>query len=449
MFNLLRHFAIRSFLGVLVAALLLATFYRHIEIQEATEFARKSNLTLAELVLDSIRPELGEYLESAANLGSQEIRQAPFPSALAAAITESMGKASIAKVRIYNQRGVIVFSSAQRELGNVDATNPAFLLARAGESGSEISYNDAFSFFTPRLDDDNVVRTFVPARSSSAHAVRGALAIYVDLSPSVAQNEREVLTVTTGIALILILLYAALLFIIVRAKKVIDAQQYTIRERTETLETVSLQLLASDEAQKLNLAFNLHEGLAQSLTAVKVGIEQGLERTLPAVTRDESLNTALAALQGAIEEVQEMAAELRPPSLDELGLLPTIRWYCREFEYLHPDIQIEQQISVQEQEIPEQLKIVIYRIIEAVFKDIGNDSRKDRIRLSLQPSAKAIVLAIEDIPQQSPSAATAPDSDQPRLRFAAAQERATLSGGAFTAAFNREGGITLNASWSM
>lgn len=450
MFNLLRHYAIRSFFGILVAAVLLAAFYRHIEVEEATEFARKSNLALAEAVLDSVRPELGEYLESVANLGPREISGAPFPRPLALAIAGLMERTSIAKVRIYNSRGVVAYSSAPQEAGSIHAGDADFISASKGQAVSDLVYRDLFSVFGQQPEEDNMVRTFVPVRSGSTEPVRGALATYVDLRPVVAQNEREVLIVVTGVLIILLLLYAALLLVVMRAKMLIDAQQDIIRERTATLETLSVQLLAGEEAEKLNLAHNLHEGLAQTLTAVKSRIETSLEKFPADLMRDKSLHTALASLQDAIDEVQEMAADLRPSSLDELGLLPTIRWYCREFEQMHPEIHVEQDISVQEQAIPEQLKIVIYRIIEAVFKDIGKNAHKDRIRLRLQPEAGAIILAIDDIPQESATAAPAPGrSASPRLRFAAAQERATLSGGAFSAAFNREGGVTLHASWAM
>jgi signal transduction histidine kinase len=264
-------------------------------------------------------------------------------------------------------------------------------------------------------------------------------------------RETTELVRTGGIVLVLTLLYFAQLLVVMRAKRKIEVQQGTIRQRTANLEKLSIQLLAGAEAEKLHLALDLHEGLAQKLIVAKSSIERSLERSSAGAARDQSLATALSALHGAIEEVQEMATELRPSSLDELGLLPTIRWYCREFEHLHPDIRIEKEISLQERDIPEELKIVIYRIIEAVLKDIGNDARKDRIRLRLQPNGKLIILAIDDIPQDAASVATAPGAGtlNPRMRFAAAQERTTLSGGAFSAAFNHDGGITLHASWAM
>ncbi|MCX7143465.1 MAG: histidine kinase [Proteobacteria bacterium] len=316
MFNLMRHYAITSFISVLVAAVLLTAFYRHVEVQETTDFARKTNIALTEAVLDSVRLDLGEYLGAASNLGPREIARAPFPSTLAATIVRLMEKTSIGEVRIYNNLGVIVFSTRDQVVGTIDPGSSGFASASKGQSASDLVYRDAFSSFGRATEGDNLVHTFVPVRLGPAGAISGVLATDVDLSPAVAQTEREVFTVIGGILLILMLLYSAQLLVVMRAKKVIEAQQDTIRERTETLEAMSLQLLTGEEAQKLNLAVSLHEGLAQTLTAVKVGIEQGLERTLPETSRDKSLNTAISALQGAIEEVQEMAAELRPSSLD-------------------------------------------------------------------------------------------------------------------------------------
>ena len=453
MFNLLRHYAKTSLVGMLVAATLLAALYRHIEIHEGTEFANKSNLALAEVMLESVRPELGDYLASVSNQGPREIAKDAFPPSLAMNIAGLMSKASIRKVRIYNDLGVVSYSTERHEIGSVGTGNSELAATMSkGHAVSAVVYRDAFSFFSPRSDDDNLLRTFVPVRLGPAESIRGALVTYVDLSPVVAQQEREVLQVVGGIMSILMLLYGALLFVVMRANKAIKAQQETIRERTATLERLSFQLLAGTEAEKMNLAANLHEGLAQRLSAIKSGIECSMERNSGTAASDDSLITSVESLQSAIEEVQDMATELRPSSLDELGLLPTIRWLCREFEYLHPDIRIEQQVSLQEQEIPVQLKIVIYRIIEAVLKDIGDNAHRDRIRLRLEPNGKTIILAIDDVPQDLTAAATTlslKGTAHPQPRFAAAHERATLSGGAFSAAFNREGGITLNASWAM
>jgi signal transduction histidine kinase len=450
MFNPLRHFALRSFVSILVAAVLLTAFYRHLEIKETTEFARKSNLALAEALLDSFRLDLGEYLETVTNLGPQAISTNPFPPQLAVALTSLSKKMSLTKVQVYNKKGVVVFSTDRHEIGSLANNESGFVSASKGQAVSDLSYRDAFSIFGQQQDEDNLMRTFLPVQLGAGKPVWGALATFEDLNPTVAQSKREILAIIGGMALILSLLYSVLLLVVMQAKKVIDAQQETIRERTSILETLSVQLIADEEAEKSRLAASLHDGLAQTLSAIKSQIEQSLERQPADIARNETLNIALSGLQGAIEEAQELATELRPSSLDELGLLPTISWYCREFQYLHPDIQIEQQVLVQEQDIPKQLKTVIYRIVEAVLKDIGEHAHRDRIRLSLQPSGNAIILSVDDIPQEPLPAMTlfGAEDRNLKLRFAAAQERATLSGGAFSAVRNREGGVTLQASWA-
>lgn len=451
-FNLLRYYAVASLISVLVVAVLLAAFYRHVEVQEGVELARGSHLALAESVLNSVRPGLVNYLESVTNFGPRGVSRADFPASLASVIRRIMDDdASAIVVRIYNNRGIVVFSTQSGQVGWIDSDKSGFITAISGKVGSDFTYPDLFSRFDQAKQDDNLMQTFIPVRGNRAGAILGVLMIGADLGPPAARNEREFFTAIAGIVAILAVLYSVLFFIVLRARKVIERQQKTIRDRTLTLEAFYVQLLAGEETEKEKLATGLHEGFARTLSAIKVRIEDGLDRIAANMSWGESLRPAVLALQGVIEEVKETAMELRPPTLDELGLLPTIQWFCREFEYLHPDIRIDQQISVQEAEIPGPLKIVIYRIIETAIKDISQDADIDRIRLALRSTGKTITLSIDDIPRDLDCVTAAPSGSvvNPSVRFAAAQERTTLSGGVFSTAKNEEGGTTLHACWAM
>jgi PAS domain S-box-containing protein len=247
-----------------------------------------------------------------------------------------------------------------------------------------------------------------------------------------------------------------------------------IRERTGALEMLSAKMLSGDEMEKKKLAFGLHEGLAQTLITIKMRIEYKLAQFAASKAHDESLASIIPLLQSVIKDVQAIATGLRPSSLDELGLLPTIDWFCREFERLHPAIGVEEEISVHEKDVPAPLKIVIYRIIESAFTNIARYESTDRIALALQLEHGVITLAIDDTSQDSRYAATTErdtDSD-PHARFGEAQadrrrarraerrdsdlqarfgeakERTTLSGGSFTIARSKAGGVTLRASWA-
>ncbi len=253
-----------------------------------------------------------------------------------------------------------------------------------------------------------------------------------------------------GIASIMLLLYGVLFVSVQRAKAIVETQQASIRERTHTLETLFAQLLKNEEKEKEELATGLHEDLAQTLSAIKIRIENSLGQRKANVPSTETLSSAVSALQGVIEELQQTAMELRPPSLEELGLLPTIRWFCREFENVHTGIRIEQKISVQEEQIPAPLRIVIYRIIESALNEIARSGHTNQVRLALRLTADAITVGIEYIPQDPAFAAPA-NRDRPPAplkRFVVAQERISQSGGTFLTAQNKEGGIALQAYWA-
>jgi PAS domain S-box-containing protein len=221
-----------------------------------------------------------------------------------------------------------------------------------------------------------------------------------------------------------------------------------IRERTSALEMLSAKMLCSDEMDKKKLAFGLHEGLAQTLVTIRVRIERILKQHAQSKKCQDLLESIVPLLQSAIEDVRSIAIGLRPPILDDLGLLPTISWFCREFDRAHPAIEVAEDISLQEQDVPAPLKIVIYRIIESAFMNIARDENADQVELALQREEGAITLAIDDTSRDSRYAATAEHDTDLHGRFGEARERTTLSGGHFTIARCKTGGIRLCASWA-
>jgi PAS domain S-box-containing protein len=223
-----------------------------------------------------------------------------------------------------------------------------------------------------------------------------------------------------------------------------------IRERTSALEMLSAKMLRSDELEKKNLAYGLHEGLAQTLALIKLRVERNLEAYPANSAPDESQVSTVALLQSVINDVEAIATALRPSSLDEIGLLRTINWFCREFDRLHPAIQILEEITVQENDVPEPLKIVIYRIIESAFANIARYENADQIALALQRKGGEITMAIEDTSHDTRYAATAERRQADlQTRFGEAQERTKLSGGNFKIARGNAGRITLRASWAV
>jgi signal transduction histidine kinase len=431
MFKLLRFYSAASFVLIFLAASLLALFYRQTTLPWIEHLAKGNNLAVARTALNSVEPELAAYLAAGAH---------KLPAGLDARLHRITRDTATSSIDIYDRRGLPIFSTHADAPAR--ARDPGLLAALDGRVSGSMIFRDGVAGGA-----DHPMRTYTPIRGSPSGPVLGVFETHTDMSHLVEESEGILLSVLVGAEFILALLYAMLFLVVRHARNVIAAQQETIRERTASLEILSQGLLNGEETSRKKIAYDLHEGLAQTLSAIKVHVEYGTLLNKGA----QPLESLVPVLQEAIHEVRTIATELRPSSLDELGLLPTIDWYCREFERLHPEIRILRDISLPEDRIPAQLKIVIYRIVESAFRNIAKYSSTDSIRFALHLAEDMIHLVIGDTPSEQPAVATlarfAPDSS-PQLRFAEIRERTSLSGGEFSARTKKSGWVTLHSSWA-
>lgn len=451
MFNLLRFYSVVSFVAVLATALLIALFYRQVAIQGVMQLAERNNLALARTALNSVRPALIDYLDSVAQPALASFSQRSLPPELAEAIHSLMHNNLVARIKIYNQQGMVAFSTSTAQIGADQRDNPGFISAINGRVAATLIYRDSFNSFDAVTEEDNLMQTYIPIRASATKPVQGVFEIYTDVDGLAQQIERTEFIILAGALLILTVLYVALLLVVRRARNVIKSQNQTIRERTETLEILSARMLENEESNKKKIAIELHEGLAQTLSAVKLSLEHSRQKINGDDTIGKSMESLIPMLQSAIEDVRTIATELRPSSIDDLGLLPTINSLCRSFQQQHPGIRVLQDISLQEKDIPAPLKVILYRIIVLALDDIALHTDSDRIQIALRRDRGALTLLVDDTPSESPDlAATTLIEIDPHLesRFAKMLELTTLSGGAFTAARPAAGRIMLHAIWN-
>jgi signal transduction histidine kinase len=312
-----------------------------------------------------------------------------------------------------------------------------------------MTYRDTFNRFEGTTADDNLMHTYIPIRNGQTDPVVGVLEIHTDMNHVIEENNKVLLITLVGAEFILALLYAMLLIVVRHARNIIESQQKTIRERTASLEVLSKRLLKIEEQKRQKIAIDLHEGLAQTLSAIKVNVESSSLQIKANDADTQPLKSIVPVIQSAIREVRSIATELRPSSLDDLGLLPTIDWFCREFEQEYEDIILEREISVHEATIPAPLKIEIYRIIESTFLSIVHYANTDEIRLAILRAGDNLHLRICHSLLEHPSGKSGrlDRGSDPHL-FAEMKERAALSGGTFRATQDSAGWVTLHASWA-
>ena len=216
------------------------------------------------------------------------------------------------------------------------------------------------------------------------------------------------------------------------------------------LRILSSQLLSAEETERKRIARELHDGIGQALSAIKFSVENAIEelRKKPATANIESLASIIPLTRKTIDEVRRIVKDLRPSILDDLGILATIAWFCREFQSIYSTVRIEKEITVKENEIPVSLKTIIYRIMQEALNNTAKHSRADRVRLSLKKSDGSIELAIEDNGQGfNFKQAVYVKNSMRGFGLASMKERAELSGGSFAIKSVAGAGTSIRVLW--
>lgn len=431
MFRMFRFFSLASLVCILIAGVALVLFFRHIAVREIVEFGESNNSVLAEAALNAMRPELLAFLDKTQQAEAAEGR-VQIPGLLAHELDDLMRLRSVARIKIYNRSGRVVYATRTGAIGRLQADNPGFIYAMQGQVSSKLIYRDAFNAFDHVTEDDNLIQTYVPIAAAPETPPQGVLELYVDVDPLVRETERAQWQIIGGALVIMASLYFALLFVVRHAERLIEMQQQAIRERNLTLETLSARMLTAQEDEKKKIAFDLHERIAQTLSAVKLSVESAARQLAARGAGADAMTPMVQAVKEAINDVREVALNLRPSSLDELGLIATIRWFCREYARVHPDVVLAQDLRLAEDEVAEPLKIIVYRVMEEACREIG-EIGAGRIGVGLAGDAHSISLSIDWD--------GGADAD-----LAAARERTLLSGG-YLETLPQPGGRRLRATW--
>jgi signal transduction histidine kinase len=207
----------------------------------------------------------------------------------------------------------------------------------------------------------------------------------------------------------------------------------TLRDSQHQLRHLSAELLHVQEEERKLIASELHGNLGQLLVAVKLGVENTLAHLKKGRISSQKLEPLVPVLQHAIEEVRLLYTKLRPVILDDLGIVATLSWYCREFSKLHPEVDIVASFEVDEEEIPDELKVIIYRLVQDALEITINGGARKKVNLALLRTSKFLSLLIStEALDGNPNHLSGAQCSQRSLNLAAMRERTILSGGEFS-----------------
>jgi signal transduction histidine kinase len=156
-------------------------------------------------------------------------------------------------------------------------------------------------------------------------------------------------------------------------------------EKREQLQALSRKLIEAQEAERRAIARELHDDLGQVLTAIKLNVMRG--------QRDPAETMAL--VDGAIARMRDLAQDLRPPLLDELGLEASLRWYV-EREAGRAGLQVRLALAAIGGRPPPTLETTCFRIAQEALTNVIRHAHAQRVEIELRAGDGSLHLQIRD-----------------------------------------------------
>ncbi len=190
------------------------------------------------------------------------------------------------------------------------------------------------------------------------------------------------------------------------------------------------KLISAQEEERRRISRELHDEASQSLAALALNLED-IADTLPAADREtkKKLDILKERAIQTLGGIRNLALELRPSALDDLGLSMAIDWYARDF-LAKKGVDVKVQITGARKKLPSYTETILFRILQEALTNIAKHAAASQVQVQLELSDTAAVVQIEDNGQGFDAEATLNrKSIGRRLGIHGMMERAALLGG--------------------
>jgi PAS domain S-box-containing protein len=148
------------------------------------------------------------------------------------------------------------------------------------------------------------------------------------------------------------------------------------------------------EQEKSRIARELHDELAQTLTALKMDTIWMRDHVKGDQPAQEKITAMLGMLDTAVASVRRIAADLRPLVLDDLGLVPAIEWAVQNFTQrtgVPCDLVVDESLELQEP-----FATGVFRIVQESLVNVAKHARATRVSVEVEAKGDYLLLRVED-----------------------------------------------------
>lgn len=226
-----------------------------------------------------------------------------------------------------------------------------------------------------------------------------------------------------------------------RAVEIADEITKDLRNSTEQLQAMSRRLVDVQESERRQFSRELHDRVGQNLTALSISLD--ILKTQIADNGNEAfrsrLNDASALLESTAGAIENVMSELRPPMLDDYGLLPALQWYANEFSG-RTGIQVRVDGDERMHRLKQASEIGLFRIAQEALNNVAKHAHAKRVDITLEHSDSQFMLSISDDGAGLDPVSVPAPKRRPGLGMMMMRERTQAVGGQFEVAAAPGGG---------
>jgi PAS domain S-box-containing protein len=232
----------------------------------------------------------------------------------------------------------------------------------------------------------------------------------------------------------------------------IEIEQKLLRTESK-LRSLAKQVLYAQELERKRIASELHDGIGQTLSAIKFYVENNISNMAEqsAASATAQFEKVVPKLQDAIEEVRRISMALRPSLLDDIGILATLNWFCRESNQGITSIHFTfNKNNVKEEDITATLKTEMFRIVQEAVNNATKYGKAKTVNIMTKDEGKQLRLEVLDDGVGFDYVVTASQqgyAESKGMGLVSMRERVENSGGHFTVHSAPQQGTAIICLW--
>lgn len=199
--------------------------------------------------------------------------------------------------------------------------------------------------------------------------------------------------------------------------------QAEVEASRDLLRRYAATTIANQERERIVLAREIHDHVGQLLTLVRLHLARHLRHA--EAGQREPLGETMAVVDSAVEELRNISARLRPPVLDQLGLVEALAAYVAEFEE-SSGLTMSFASDFESIAFGDEVEGHVFRIAQEALTNVARHARADTVRVELRSESNAVVLRVLDDGIGLPAMSAA---QHDKFGLVGMRERAVLLGG--------------------